>query len=913
MAGADSDSSDIGWGAWLIIGLYLASTLVVGFVAFRRGRRSAETGQSGKSGGGDGGGILQQHFLAGRGLGIVVLTMTQLATVFSGYTLVGVPAEAYRRGFYSLRWAATLSYIVFLTVIISPRLQLLSRERNYLSPSDFFADRFRNFILHKIISLTLLASLALYTVAQFTAMGTTVEGMSNGKISSLVGAASLTVLLLLYEALGGLTAVAFTDTMQGFLMLLGFALMLAYIQSRGGVAPIVEAQRAELARVPSAAENAGFSLFSAAGMGSVLYPHWLNRTMASKSQKTTRGALLVLAVAPFVCMLPALLMGITAREVIGDSLDERQSDAVFSLFVRRVMMEGPGWYLGGSLLLAASIAAIMSTADSGLIVISLLVCGDFVRPLCRPSDRTLKIISTLTSVGFASLSILLSELPGVSLEALWGLQQEIIMQAMPAFVLGMYTHWARGGPILLGLCLGLALTAALIGWRGWREGPGGVSLMTPGYFGLALNVAVMGGAHLAIWMMERTKGIKKEGEVKRGRRRGRTQLIPTDQKTRVELGGGVHVNVEGGEREGESGKRETLGEGSLRESQIVAEDEKDPLAEHSRGSVYGMDLKGDHMPSSLVGLRVEMQGKEPAGFPQITLPLLVVLGLSGLFFSAAGEGEIAPLIAGLPDFAFFFVMLTTVVALGTIGMVVFFWDVSTNEKKGLEANEHTDGRKDVENVGGETGEAEGSVEDPTEPMERGEVLSLNVEGGEGEGWGGMTDEGGENSSVLPMDLSALSVNPNNSHRAVQLSRGHPKGAESRLEIPRDRLKQQQQPQSQRETSAEETHTPNPALSPPWRLPSSTASRSSHPKGGTASSRPPTLAGKGSSSARLGVSSKGGGEGVLPCAVSIPHAIGLGGLERGELRHGECASGCVSHCAVVIGKEQETDSSEEVTM
>uniref|UniRef100_A0A0G4IAJ3 Sodium/solute symporter n=1 Tax=Chromera velia CCMP2878 TaxID=1169474 RepID=A0A0G4IAJ3_9ALVE len=668
MANFGPGSDDIGWGAWLVIALYLLSTLAFGFVAFIRGRRnSTETARAAKSRGGDGDGdpgVLQQHFLAGRGLGRVLLTMSQLASAFSGFTLVGIPAEAYRRGFFALRWMPVIVFVVFVAVIVSPRIVLLTRKRGYLSPSDFFADRYRSFVLHKLVSLTFLVSLSIFTVAQFSAMGTTVEGLSNGRISSLVGAAALSVLLLLYEAMGGLTAVALTDTLQGFLLLLGFGLMLVFIQQRGGVTPVVEAQKAVLARVPGPEENAMFALFATAGLGSVLRPEHMSRTMASKNQRATRTALIVLGIAPFVCSLPAVLLGVTARDLLGGNLGEDESSAVFSLFVKRVMLGGPGWYLGGALLLAASIAAIMSTADSGLIVLSLLISADFVRPLLRPSERTLKIISTAISVCFAGLSILLSELPGVSLEALWGLQQEMIIQAMPAFVFGMYTTWARAGPITLGLCAGLGVTAVMAAWKGWREGPGALASLTPGYWGLALNVLTVGISHLLLSGVERCRG------------RGADERTAVWERSKIQ-GGNEAENEKEGEIQtgagGTAGECQKTGEKELDDSDV----DFDPLARHSSGSVYGTSLVGDHLPSSLVGLRVEAQGMEPSNFPAVTLPLLAVLLLcSGLFFSSAEQGDVAPLVGGLPDFAFFFLILLSVGSLGTIALSLFLWDVS---------------------------------------------------------------------------------------------------------------------------------------------------------------------------------------------------------------------------------------------
>uniref|UniRef100_A0A0G4H4F6 Sodium/solute symporter n=1 Tax=Chromera velia CCMP2878 TaxID=1169474 RepID=A0A0G4H4F6_9ALVE len=675
---------DIGWGAWTIIALYLMSTLIAGFIAFQRSRKAKAQGQSGG---------LHQHFLAGGGLGVVVLAMTKLATVFSGYTLVGVPAEAYRTGFTSFRWLSGILFVAYISIIVAPRLQLLTKVRGYLSPTDFFADRYRSFFLHKLVSLTFLVPLACYTVAQFKAMGTTVEGISNGRISSFLGASALTVLLLLYESLGGLTAVALTDTVQGFLMLSGFALMLAYIQSHGGIGPVVENNAAHFATPLTVEGNMGFSLFSGAFLGSVLYPHWMMRTMASKNPQTTRFAILVLALSPFLCTLPACLLGVKAYEMFPD-LDKNQSAAVFSLFVKKVMFEGPGWYLVGALLLATSIAAIMSTADSGLIVISLLVTVDFVKPLARPSDRALKIVSTTMSVCFACLSILLSELPGVSLAGLWGLQQELIMQIMPAFILGVFTKWAHAVPVTAGLCAGLALTAALTVRSFTEEGP--VGRVYPGFWGIALNVLVLGATHIAL--------------------QKRTQAMVADGGASLSSPNVISESTIGSEGETGAGGQSWA----------------DPLSVHSRGSVYGTDLKGSHMPSKLVGFRLGGERREPADYPLLMVSLLVLMGLSGFFFVGETDGSgLAEIRAGLPLFVLIFLIILSVACVGIIISALLLWNVSTHpyvlEKEAEESRQADTSTKRKEAA--ELGEGvmiapeEGEGDQPLPPLPQGRTAA----------------------------------------------------------------------------------------------------------------------------------------------------------------------------------------------
>ena len=66
---------------------------------------------------------LSAHFIAGRSLGALVTAATLFASLFSGYTVVGVPNEAFARGWTALRWVPGVGYIVLGYVCVGPRLR----------------------------------------------------------------------------------------------------------------------------------------------------------------------------------------------------------------------------------------------------------------------------------------------------------------------------------------------------------------------------------------------------------------------------------------------------------------------------------------------------------------------------------------------------------------------------------------------------------------------------------------------------------------------------------------------------------------------------------------------------------------------------------------------------------------------
>eukprot|EP00479_Gromia_sphaerica_P008879 TRINITY_DN3560_c0_g1_i1.p1 TRINITY_DN3560_c0_g1~~TRINITY_DN3560_c0_g1_i1.p1 ORF type:complete len:215 (+),score=27.52 TRINITY_DN3560_c0_g1_i1:246-890(+) len=166
---------------------------------------------------------LSQHYIASGSLGYFVLTLTLFATLFSGYTVVGVPGEAYSLGFNAMRWIGGTSALMIGFAVLAPRLRRISERRGgYQSGVDLISDRYRNHVLRICVALVQFVCLLFYMIAQFFAMSSTITGLSNGKIPGWAGMILLGAVMLIYEGLGGMQSVAWTDCLQGILLFVGF-------------------------------------------------------------------------------------------------------------------------------------------------------------------------------------------------------------------------------------------------------------------------------------------------------------------------------------------------------------------------------------------------------------------------------------------------------------------------------------------------------------------------------------------------------------------------------------------------------------------------------------------------------------------------------------------------------------------
>merc|ERR1719317_1765598 len=101
-----------------------------------------------------------------------------------------------------------MAYPIFY---VSSKLQFIGQRRKYVSPTDFIKDRFKSRSLAVFTSATMVFPAVAYAMAQFKSMGTTIQSISDGRIDDFLAARILCIIMITYEVLGGLRAIAYTD------------------------------------------------------------------------------------------------------------------------------------------------------------------------------------------------------------------------------------------------------------------------------------------------------------------------------------------------------------------------------------------------------------------------------------------------------------------------------------------------------------------------------------------------------------------------------------------------------------------------------------------------------------------------------------------------------------------------------
>ncbi|MEM7540921.1 MAG: sodium:solute symporter family protein [Pseudomonadota bacterium] len=454
-----SNLAPLGLGAWLFIGLYLSSLLVIGVIA-RRARRED---------------TLNDFYLAGHGFGFTVLFLTLFATQYSGNTFFAFTGATYRTGY---SWILSLHFMTTVVVgylIFAPKLYQLSKARNYLTPTDFVTDRFGHRGLSLLVTMVMLAVLANFLLAQLMAMGRAMQGLSGdgGGIAYIIGVILLAAIMVIYGTLGGLRAIAWTDAIQGAILGSGFIVLAILLLDRFG--PIEQATEIIRQRdyagdsrytlVPDANRTREwFSYIIAVGFGICLYPQAIQRIYAARSARVLRKSLAVMVFMPLPTMLISLLAGIMALAYL-PGLQGASADQIFGRVLREIQVHSTFGYGLVVLTMAAVLAAMMSTADSALLSISSIFTKDLYKPLKgnAVSEAKLTRIGKICSWAVITLLIVLAILlrEKSSLVALMDRKIDLLIQLFPTFMVGI--HWRRmaATPVFVGLITGVSLALIL--------------------------------------------------------------------------------------------------------------------------------------------------------------------------------------------------------------------------------------------------------------------------------------------------------------------------------------------------------------------------------------------------------------------------------------------------------------------
>ncbi len=350
------------------------------------------------------------YFLGGRQLGPWVAALSASASSSSAWTLMGVSGFAYAYGLSSL-WLipACVGGFALNWYVLAGPLQAASREQGALTTTELLAGppghRLRYAIV-AVASLIILISLTVYVASQFQGAGKAFKNtFQMGLTPSILLGSGVVVF---YTMLGGFWAVSLTDTLQGAMMALTAILLPvgALITVGGPSQMIAGLQSIDTPGYLSLLGNRSLTpglLFAVAilgiGLGYTGQPHVVNRFMAlrddPKALRTARRVAMTWAWVVYIGMVVLGLCGRLLVQKLGDN------EVIFVQLANQLFHP----VLSG-VMLAAVLSAIMSTADSQLLVAASAVSHDWMKP--ATSDKQTVFRARVVVVLISAAAVLLA-------------------------------------------------------------------------------------------------------------------------------------------------------------------------------------------------------------------------------------------------------------------------------------------------------------------------------------------------------------------------------------------------------------------------------------------------------------------------------------------------------------------------
>lgn len=433
---------------------------------------------------------LSDYILGGRGLTPSVAALSAGASDMSGWLLLGLPGAIYAAGMNQVWIGIGLVIGAYLNwQFVAERLRIYTEvAKDSLTIPDYLENRFNDTsrILRVISAVVILLFFTFYVSAGLVAGGvlfTETFGM-NYEVAVWVGAA----VIVSYTFLGGFLAVCWTDFFQGIMMFIALIIVpFVAIEHLGGWSETTAAVAAvdpKYNDIFTGMTTMGIISLLGWGLGYFGQPHILARFMAVRRPRDVPLARLINIAWMVFALYGAVFVGYTGIAYFSAE-PLSNPETVFIQFCE--LLFNP-WISG--FLLAAILAAVMSTIDSQLLVCSSALTEDIYRSFLRrgASERELVMVGRLSVLGIAVFATLLASDPESRVLGLVSYAWAGFGAAFgPVVLLSLFWRRMNGFGAAAGLIVG-AITVVV--WKQLEGGIFDIYEIIPGF--IFCGIAVIG-------------------------------------------------------------------------------------------------------------------------------------------------------------------------------------------------------------------------------------------------------------------------------------------------------------------------------------------------------------------------------------------------------------------------------------
>jgi solute:Na+ symporter, SSS family len=410
---------------------------------------------------------LHEWGLGGRRFGTIITWFLVGGDLYTAYTFIAVPALAFGAGaiaFFAVPYTIVIYPILFL---VFPRLWHVCHKHNYITPADFVRGRFGNRWLALAVTITGIVATMPYIALQLVGLQVVIGGLGvsgTGYVADLPLVIAF-IILAAFTYSSGLRAPASIAIVKDILIYItAFAAVIVVPIEYGGFGKIFAAVPAQklLLAVPGAHTTGSYGVYVTLALGSALalflYPHSMTGILSASSGHAIRRNAAMLPGYSFMLGLLALVGFFAIAAGVG-GLPEYAAGfkqfgnnfAVPALFLHSF----PAWFVGiafAAVGIGALVpAAIMSIAAANLYTRN--IHREFINknPTDKEEAQMAKWVSLIVKFGALVFIVFVPSQYAIYLQLLGGI---LIIQTLPAVMLGAYTRWFNDWALLIGWTVG---------------------------------------------------------------------------------------------------------------------------------------------------------------------------------------------------------------------------------------------------------------------------------------------------------------------------------------------------------------------------------------------------------------------------------------------------------------------------
>ncbi|HVG09038.1 MAG TPA: sodium:solute symporter family protein [Thermoanaerobaculia bacterium] len=348
-----------------IIIVYLAIVLVIGLFSHRFFRGTSE-----------------DFFVAARTIGPFILLVSLFGANMTAFALLGSAGESYMEGIGVFALMASSSALVIPVVFyfIGTRIWALGKRRGYLTPVQFFRERWDSDALGLLIFVVQVALLIPYLLIGVMGGGATLTQVTGGQVPDWVGGLVICAVVLTYVAYGGMRGTIWVNVFQTVVLLgLGFIAFWVIVDKLGGLSAAMTRLAATHPDMLVRGEHVKplqLLTYTCIPLSVGMFPHMFIHWLTAKNAASFRPTLAFYPICIAIVWVPSVLLGVFARIDFPNVADLGPGGAN-SVLVKMIDLHAPGVLAG--LLAAGVFAAIMNSFDSQVHSVGTMFTQDIVR------------------------------------------------------------------------------------------------------------------------------------------------------------------------------------------------------------------------------------------------------------------------------------------------------------------------------------------------------------------------------------------------------------------------------------------------------------------------------------------------------------------------------------------------------